>query len=104
MPDITWDVVGTGSNPTFGKRQGPDGVAEFFKTVGETWDFSEFAPREFYPTEDKVFVLGRYSARCRRGGGEVSSEFAHVFTIRDGRVASFQEFSDSARIEAAFCG
>ncbi len=101
--DCPWDVIGTGNNPTFGHRTGPGGVKEFFATVGETWEFSEFAPGEFYAAADKVFVLGRYAARCRKGGGEVVSDFVHVFTIQAGRITKFQEFSDSAKIEAAYC-
>ena len=61
-PDIDWHSGGRVSDfPTFGPRKGPKEVGEFFKTVADNNDFSEFSPREFYADGDKVFVLGHYA-------------------------------------------
>jgi ketosteroid isomerase-like protein len=35
-------------------------------------------------------------------GRGFESDFAMVFTLRDGKVAQFQEFSDSGAINAAY--
>jgi len=35
-------------------------------------------------------------------GGSFDSDFAMVFTLRDGKVVRFQEFSESAAINAAY--
>lgn len=46
---------------------------------------------------DRVVVLGRYRGPHREGGWEVDAAFAHVLTIRDGRVAALRQITDTAR-------
>ncbi len=49
-------------------------------------------------------ALGHYAWRVNSTGREWESDFAHVFIVRDGKIARFQEFTDTAAIEAAFQG
>jgi uncharacterized protein len=103
--DVDWQSVGRAQDfPTFGPRKGQQQVEEFFKIVAETEDFSEFSPREFYAVDDKVFVLGHYVMTVRKTGRKLASEWIHIFTIRDGKVASFREFLDTAKAAEAFRG
>ena len=56
-PDVHWESGGRRSDfPTFGPRKGPSEVQGFFSQVAENFDFSDFTPREFCPSDDKVFV------------------------------------------------
>ena len=101
--DIIWTAVyGAGSHvPTSGVRRGRPAVAEFFKQVAENVRFSQFEPKEFVATGDKVVALGRYKATTPINKG-FDSDFAMVFTLRNGKVTHFQEFCDSAAINAAY--
>ena len=36
------------------------------RDVGENEDFQEFSPRDFYPADDKVIVLGTYAMTVRK--------------------------------------
>ena len=104
-PDCDWEIVGRPADfPTFGPHRGKAGVQSFFEKVGQHLDFSEFAPQEFYPVGDKVFVLGHYAAKVKRTGKPMASEWCHVFTIRDGKVAAFREFMDTAQAADAYRG
>ena len=47
-------------------------------------------------------ALGHYRAVTKATDKAFDAEFVMVFTLRGGRVAAFQEFSDSAGINAAF--
>ena len=87
--------------PTAGERRGKAQVGEFFKLVSETVKFSQFEPREFVASGDKVVALGHYTATTSVGKG-FESDFAMVFTVRNGKVTEFQEFTDSAAINAAY--
>jgi ketosteroid isomerase-like protein len=101
--DSTWGIIGReGDFPTIGIRHGPAGVQDFFKTVAEHLTFTEFSPKEFYPSGDKVFVLGRYAATVKKTGSPIDSEWCHIFTIRDGKVVSFREFTDTAQAAEAY--
>jgi ketosteroid isomerase-like protein len=100
---IVWQgVYGAGSHvPMAGERQGKQAVAEFFKQVGTHVNFTRFEPKEFIATGDKVVTLGHYTAKTS-ANKEFDSDFAMVFTMRNGKVAKFQEFLNTAALNAAF--
>jgi ketosteroid isomerase-like protein len=102
--DIQWrPVIGTAKHVPFsGERRGKASVAEFFKQVAESEDFQQFEPREFVAQGEKVVALGHYRAVTKATGRSFESDFVMVFTLRGGKVAAFQEFTDSAGINAAF--
>jgi len=104
-PDIDWQTVGRQRDfPTLGPRKGVAQVQDFFRLVGELEEFSEFSPREFYAADDKVFVLGSYTMKIRQTGKSVATEWAHVFTLKNGKVVRFREHTDTAQLAAAFGG
>jgi ketosteroid isomerase-like protein len=88
-------------HPAIGTYKGPEGVQKFFEIVAETEDVSAFVPREFYATGDKVFVRGNYAWTMRKTGKPVSCEWLHMMTIRDGKLAGFEEFTDTAQFAEA---
>ena len=45
---------------------------------------------------DKVVALGSYAWRVKANGREFGGDFAHVWTIRDGKAIAFQEYMDTA--------
>ena len=101
--NIVWKgVYGAGLNvPMSGEKRGKAAVAEFFKLVGTHVNFTRFEPKEFIATGDKVVTLGHYTAKTS-AGKEFDSDFAMVFTMRDGKMTGFQEFLNTAALNAAF--
>jgi ketosteroid isomerase-like protein len=101
--DIVWiGVYGTGRHvPMSGERRGKAAVGEFFKQVAANVTFSRFEPKEFITTGDKVVTLGHYTGTTP-AKKSFDSDFAMVFTLKNGKVTHFQEFCDSAAINAAF--
>jgi ketosteroid isomerase-like protein len=106
----TWPTIFSGSRSSAPRRtcrspasgEGRAEVAEFFRQVAAAEDFQQFEPREFVAQADKVVAIGHYRAVSKPSGKSFESDFVMVFTLRDGRVARFQEFTDSAGINAAF--
>ena len=104
-PDVQWHSGGRQQDyPAFGPRKGPKAVEEFFKIVAENNNFHHFSPREFYPVDDKVFVLGEYAMTLKKSGKDYESDWCHIFTIRGGKVTKFREFLDTARAAEAYRG
>jgi ketosteroid isomerase-like protein len=104
-PDIDWQVHGKAKSvPTIGRWKGQNGVQEFFRTVADHQEVSEFAPKEFHAAGDNVFVLGRYGWKVRKSGKALSAEWCHVFTFRNGKVSQFREFTDTAAFAEAYRG
>ena len=102
-PDIDWESIGPRKGyPIFGPRHGTAEVEEFFGSLREVHHFSEFSPNEFLASGDTVVVLGHYAFTINRNDRKVATDWAHAFTIRDGKVVKFREHTDSARIVDAY--
>jgi ketosteroid isomerase-like protein len=102
--DVEWEAVkGTeGVVPTAGVRRGRRGVAEFFSQLAQWADFQQFEPREFIAQGDQVVAIGAYTLTVKPTSRRVAAEWVMVFTIRDGRIARFREWTDSAQLVQAF--
>jgi hypothetical protein len=83
-------------------RNGGNEVRTFFKQVSDAWNFDRFEPREFIAQGDTVVALGVYNGTAKTTKRPFQSEFAHVFTFRDGKVAKFREYTDTANLVAAY--
>lgn len=99
--DITWQLPEIENVPFSGRREGHGQVAEFFSLLSGDQDVLQFEPREFVAQNDKVVALGTYNWRVKATGREYGGEWAHVFTVRDGKVSGFQEYMDTAAATAA---
>ena len=103
--DAIWRVNGaTKEYPVIGTWKGTPGAGEFFKQVAAHEDFSAFTPLHFYADTDKVFVLGHYVLTIKKTGKQVDTDWVHVFTVRDGKVAGFTEFTDTAQFVDGYRG
>lgn len=103
--DVEWLVPGDPElMPAAGKYDGPSGVATFFSTLADTQEAESFEPRQFIAQGDTVIALGDYRWRVRKTGKTFASNFAHVFTVRDGKVVAFREFADTAAARDAYSG
>ena len=105
QPDVAWQPI-TGASaavPMAGARRGTAAVGEFFATLAKSLTFEVFEPREFVAQGDKVVVLGYYKAKTASGRA-FASDWVMIFTVANGKVARFQEFTDVAALNAAFEG
>jgi len=100
--DVEWTLQGPSSIPFAGTRHGRDGVAECFALVGGNLEFEVFEPHAFVAHGDTVVALGHERSRSTSTGRPVVQEWAHVYSLRNGKVARFQAFEDTATLEAAF--
>ena len=103
LPDnVTWQLPEIEGVPFAGKRTGRSSVAEFFQGIEANQETLQFEPREFIAQGDKVIALGHYRWRVKSTGREYASDFAHVFTLRDGKIVGFQEYTDTASAARAY--
>jgi ketosteroid isomerase-like protein len=100
--DVEWTMQGPSVIPWSGTRHGREGVAEFFSLVGETIEFEQFEPREFLAQGDTVVVLGYERSRVKATGRTFEQEWAHVYTLRNGKIAKGRFIDDTAAQAAAF--
>ncbi|HZP49218.1 MAG TPA: nuclear transport factor 2 family protein [Vicinamibacterales bacterium] len=102
--DIAWrPVIGTAAHVPFsGERRGKAGAAEFFKIVGDTETFDQFEPREFVAQGETVVAIGHYRATAKATGRTFDSDFVMIFGVKNGKIATFREYTDTAAVNAAF--
>ncbi len=100
--DVVWQLPEIKGVPLAGVRSGRAGVADFFSTLARDQEVIEFTPQEFIAQNDKVVSLGHYKWRVKETSREFESDFVHIFTIRDGKIAGFREHFDTAAAAAAY--
>ena len=101
---VEWHgVKGTeGVAPHAGLRVGRAAVGEFFAQLGSTTRFRVFEPREFVAQGDQVVVVGYYEVDVTRTQQSIATDWVMVFTVRNGRIVRFREWTDSAQLVRAF--
>lgn len=102
--DVEWGYPGPDTIPYAGRFQGRNAVAGFFAKLGESVEFQAFEPRTFLSEGGTVVVLGRERGSARRTGRAFDVDWAHVFVLREGKVASFVEYTNTSAVAAAFGG
>ncbi len=100
--DVEWTLQGPSVIPWAGTRRGREGVAEFFSLLGETLEFEQFEPREFVAQGDTVVVLGYERSLVKPTGRTFEQEWAHVYTLKDGKIAKARFIEDTAAQVVAF--
>lgn len=95
-PSVEWTSNGDGAViPWGGTRSGVAGVASFFEALADSLDFEAFDTREFFDAGEAVTVIGRTRARVKKTGRVFDCQWAHVFVLKNGKLASFREYYDT---------
>jgi ketosteroid isomerase-like protein len=72
----------------------------FARLAGE-WDGFAAVPHEIVDGGETVVALGRYGGVYKATGVKVDAQFVHVFRFKDGKVATFQQYTDTAQFKDA---
>ena len=99
--NIEWQLPEIENVPFSGTSRGHEQMGEFFASLVDTQEVQHFEPREFIAHGDKVVALGHYAWLVKSTGRQFGGDFAHVFTVHDGKVVRFHEYMDTAAAAAA---
>jgi ketosteroid isomerase-like protein len=101
--DIKWIEPGPKDKiPFAGVHLGREAVGRFFSLLDREVNFLKFEPREFIEQGNKVVALGYMEGKSKRTGKLSQTDWAMVFTLKNGKVVHFQEFSDTYEGAKAF--
>jgi ketosteroid isomerase-like protein len=101
-PNIAWELPEIQNVPFAGKRNGRDAVADFFSIVNASQEALRFDAMGYVAQGDRVVALGTYEWRVLETGRTFTANFAHAFTIQNGLVTAFTEYTDTALAEHAY--
>ena len=79
---------------------GPDAVvANLFMKLGGEWAPFTVTPERSHDLGQTVVVEGRYGGVYTATGKALDGQFCHVWTVEDGKVTKFQQYTDTARLK-----
>ncbi len=97
-PDVAWTEA-EGFPYYTGTWRGPDAVrANLLARLSVDWDGFAALADDFVTEGNRVVAIGIYSGVYRATGRSMRSRFAHVWTVRDGRIAAFDMHADTAKV------
>ena len=94
--DISWELPEMNNVPYAGKFDGIEAVTDFFTRLSKAEESLIHNPTEFIAKDDKVIILGNMKWRVKGTNKEYDSDFAHVLTVKNGKINGFREFMDTA--------
>ncbi len=95
-PDIVWNEAENFPYADGNPYTGPEAVLSgVFARLGGEWDGFAAVPGAFHGAGDTVFVLGRYAGVYKATGEAIDAQFVHVWTLENGKVARFQQYTDT---------
>ncbi len=100
--DVDWISTESDYIPFAGPHHGRDQVAQFFSKLEQSQDNLQFEPQTFIAEGDKVAVSGISRWLVKSTGLTYDNPWVHIFTLRDGKIARFEQHNHTAAAEAAF--
>lgn len=102
-PNIEWNEAESfpysDRNPYIGPQAVVDGV---FARIGAEWEYWNLADIELHEmANDKVLATLRYQAKYKKNGAEIDAQTAHFWTLKDGKITGFQQFTDTDQVARA---
>lgn len=76
---------------------GPDAVLnEVFMKIGTEWDGFTLTNIQLVNMDNgMVLATGRYQGKYKKNGAVLDAQMAHVWTLKDGKVVKFQQYTDT---------
>ncbi len=82
---------------------GPDAVLNgVFARIGDEWEYWNLTGIQLHDmSNNQVLATLRYKAKHKKTGKLIDSQTAHLWTLRDGKITAFQQFTDTKQAAEA---
>ena len=77
-----------------GVYRGHDGIRQYVKDLGDTWDFLLTEVEDTLAVGDVVLMVGRLRYRGKGSGVEAESLAGYLLKVREGRAVSMRAFRE----------
>jgi len=99
-PDASWTEAE--GFPYAGTYVGPDAIiAGVFRRLGTEWTGYRAEVHTFLEDGDRVAAFGVYSGTYNATGKSMRAAFAHLYEVKDGKIATMTQYVDSAMVVQA---
>jgi len=96
--DVEWNEAPGNPLADENPYSSPQAVGEgVFGRILGAYDGFEARPHTLVADGDRVVALGDYAGTHTASGQTLDAPFAHAWTLRDGKVSAFQQYTDTAQ-------
>ncbi|GHA89112.1 hypothetical protein GCM10009069_10220 [Algimonas arctica] len=93
---IVWNEAQGNPYADLNPYVGPNAVLSgLFSRIGGEWDYFTADPIEFIMDVPRVAVIGHYKALYTATGETLDAPFVHVWTVQNGEITTFQQYTDT---------
>ena len=76
-------------------------IKNFFGRVLQDFEQWRTVPETFLDAGDDVVTLGYYSCRAKATGKEMTSGFAHIWSVQESKVTRLRQYADTIQFARA---
>jgi len=88
--------------PYGGTYRGGEAILQnVFMKLATEWTNFEAVPDELLDAGEKIVALGNYSGSFKATGKSMTAPFAHVWSIQNGKIVSFVQYTDTLKVSEA---
>lgn len=88
--------------PWAGTQRGPEAIVDTYTRVGRYWKNEGFEIADIFASGENVAVFGRFTYRSSTVGKAITSPFAILAKVHDGRVTYMQFMEDTYGTASTF--
>src|SRR6056297_577951 len=104
-PDVVWNEAEGNPYADMNPYIGPEAVMSgLFGRLVRDWEDFSATPHEFVVEGDRVVVFGRYKETWKATGKTIDIPFVHSWTVEDGKLVAFQQYTDTAALAVTMAG
>jgi ketosteroid isomerase-like protein len=92
--DFVWDMSNFSDWPEQQVYEGAAGASRFLEDWTAAWDDWEFVIDALYDAGDRVVAIAHQNGRSKLTGLSVEMSLAQIWTMRDGKQARMDMYSD----------
>ena len=101
-PDIVWNEAESFAYADGNPYRGPQAILSgVFGRITADYDGFQVVAEEFLDAGEAIVATGRYRGTAKATGTALDAQFAHVWRVRDGKAAGFQQYTDTLQFARA---
>ncbi|WP_246165112.1 nuclear transport factor 2 family protein [Pigmentiphaga aceris] len=102
-PQVRWTEMQ--GFPCAGTWIGPTAVVEnVFSVLGRDWENYRFELQTLIDGGEQIVGVGSYHGVYRATGKAMQARVTHIWTLQDGVVVAFEQFTDTLLVRQAMTG
>lgn len=86
----------------YGNYRGHDGVRQFIKNLGDSYDTQEFTAHKSLGDDEHAVMWGHFKHVIKPTGHLFVSDWALVCAVKEGKITHYQFYEDTAALEQCF--